>query len=138
MLTVAATAEAVTTAGDVVQRIEGVDVVILGEVHDNPAHHVFQTDVVAALDPAAIVFEMVTAEEARFVTPDLAADAEALSEALGWAESGWPDFALYYPLFRQAARARRLWRRGASPMSRAPPLQKVPLPYFPATRPGSA
>jgi len=105
MLTVAATAEAVTTAGDVVQRIEGVDVVILGEVHDNPAHHVFQTDVVAALDPAAIVFEMVTAEEARFVTPDLAADAEALSEALGWAESGWPDFALYYPLFRQAARA---------------------------------
>ena len=78
---------------------------ILGEVHDNPAHHVFQTDVVAALDPAAIVFEMVTAEEARFVTPDLAADAEALSEALGWAESGWPDFALYYPLFRQAARA---------------------------------
>jgi len=36
MLTVAATAEAVTTAGDVVQRIEGVDVVILGEVHDDP------------------------------------------------------------------------------------------------------
>jgi uncharacterized iron-regulated protein len=105
LFAVSSIAETVTTADDIAQRIEGIDVVILGEVHDNPAHHVFQTEVVEAIDPSAIVFEMVTGEEASLVTPDLAADADALAEALGWADSGWPDFSMYYPLFVQAARA---------------------------------
>ena len=105
LFAVTATAAPVNTADDLAQRIAGIDVVILGEVHDNPAHHVFQTEVAEAIGPSAFVFEMVTADEARFVTPDLAADPAALSDALGWAESGWPDFSMYYPLFLQAARA---------------------------------
>jgi uncharacterized iron-regulated protein len=108
MLTSSATAEAVVTADDFARRIAGIDVVILGEVHDNAAHHAFQAEVVEAIGPSAIVFEMVTAEEARLVTPDLVADADALSEALGWAASGWPDFSMYYPLFLQAARTAAL------------------------------
>ena len=51
---------------------------ILGEVHDNPAHHAFQGEVMGALGPSSVVFEMLTAEEARLVTPDLASDADAL------------------------------------------------------------
>jgi hypothetical protein len=39
------------------------------------------------------------------VTVELAEDAAALETALGWAESGWPDFAMYYPLFARAARS---------------------------------
>jgi len=105
LFAVTATAAPVNTADDLAQRIAGIDVVILGEVHDNPAHHVFQTEVAEAIGPSAFVFEMVTADEARSVTPDLAADPAALSDALGWAESGWPDFSMYYPLFLQAARA---------------------------------
>lgn len=76
----------------------GADVVILGEVHDNPAHHVFQAAAIAALAPTALVFEMLTPEEAALVTPDLAADAGALRAALDWDASGWPDFAMYDPL----------------------------------------
>jgi uncharacterized iron-regulated protein len=38
---------------------EGADVVVLGEVHDNPQHHANQAAVVRALQPSALVFEMI-------------------------------------------------------------------------------
>lgn len=78
------------------------DVVILGEVHDNPLHHAHQAQAVAALRPRALVFEMLTPEQAARATPDLRGDPAALSAALGWAGSGWPDFAMYYPIFAAA------------------------------------
>jgi len=80
-------------------------VVILGEVHDNPHHHANQAAAVAALSPAALVFEMLTPTQAARVTPDLRGDAAALGAALGWAEAGWPDFALYHPIFTAAPAA---------------------------------
>ena len=82
------------------------DVLLLGEVHDNPAHHAEQAARVAALAPFALVFEMLTAEQAALVTDDLRPDAAALAEALGWADSGWPDFALYHPIFTAVPGAR--------------------------------
>jgi uncharacterized iron-regulated protein len=81
------------------------DVAILGEVHDNPAHHAEQAAQVARLQPAAIVFEMLSEAQAERVTPALRADAEALGAALGWAESGWPDFSMYHPIFTAAPEA---------------------------------
>ncbi len=81
------------------------DVVVLGEVHDNPAHHVLQAQRVVTLQPKAIVFEMLTPEQAKKVSPELRGDAAALAVALGWAESGWPDFAMYYPIFAAAPEA---------------------------------
>lgn len=81
------------------------DVLVLGEVHDNPVHHEIQAREVAALKPAAIVFEMLTADQADGVVFD-SADAAALEERLEWAKSGWPDFAMYYPIFAAAPEAR--------------------------------
>lgn len=81
------------------------DIVILGEVHDNPAHHAEQAARVAALKPRALVFEMLTPDQAARLTPDLIADPEAMAEALGWASSGWPDFAMYHPIFAAAPEA---------------------------------
>lgn len=78
------------------------DAFILGEVHDNPGHHAEQAARVAALRPKAIVFEMLTKEQAALVTPELRLDAQALEAALGWAASGWPDFAMYFPIFAAA------------------------------------
>lgn len=75
------------------------DIVVLGEVHDNPIHHQHQAQAITAIKPAALVFEMLDAEQAGRVTPALRADMAALDKALGWAESGWPDFAIYYPIF---------------------------------------
>jgi len=82
------------------------DVLILGEVHDNPAHHETQAARVAQFAPAALVFEMLTPEQAGDVTPATRKTMGALSEALDWSESGWPDFAMYYPIFTAAPDAK--------------------------------
>ena len=104
------------------------DIVILGEVHDNPAHHLNQAAGIAAVRPAAIVFEMLDPEQAARVTPDLLASEAGLGAALGWAEAGWPDFAMYHPIFAAAGdarivagtesvdAARRAMREGAAPV----------------------
>ncbi|MCQ0091186.1 hypothetical protein FGD77_05615 [Roseovarius sp. M141] len=78
------------------------DVIVLGEVHDNPAHHRVQAQRVAALRPKALVFEMLTPDHAARVSPDLIGDADALADLLDWANSGWPDFSYYYPIFAAA------------------------------------
>lgn len=75
------------------------DVVILGEVHDNPVHHVHQAVAVQALGARALVFEMLTDAQALRIRPEHFDSAEQLAEVLEWADSGWPDFAMYYPIF---------------------------------------
>lgn len=82
------------------------DILFLGEVHDNPAHHAVQAEEVAALQPAAVVWEMMTEEMAERVAPELLDDPAALGAALGWDESGWPEFSVYHPIFQAAGDAR--------------------------------
>ena len=82
--------------------VAGASVVIVGEVHDNPAHHEAQAKLVQQIAPRAIVFEMLTTAQAVLVTQDNRADQALLETALGWADSGWPDFAMYYPIFAAA------------------------------------
>ena len=79
---------------------DGAEIVLLGEVHDNPTHHARQATAVTALRPNAVVWEMLTPDAE--VDPALIGDADALGAALGWAESGWPDFAMYAPIFAAA------------------------------------
>lgn len=79
-----------------------VDVIVLGEVHDNAIHHDHQAAAVAALSPTALVFEMLSPDQAARVTPELRGDAAALGDALEWEESGWPDFEMYHPIFTAA------------------------------------
>ncbi|MBS8227006.1 hypothetical protein DYI42_12255 [Vannielia litorea] len=73
----------------------GADVVVLGEIHDNPGHHQRQAELIVQIGPAAVVFEMLTPEQAGTINSMGQADPEAID----WAESGWPDFALYAPVF---------------------------------------
>ncbi len=75
------------------------DVLILGEIHDNPAHHAIQAERVAGFAPKAIVFEMLTPGQADHITPDLLKDETALEAALEWSGQGWPAFSMYYPIF---------------------------------------
>lgn len=93
--------------------VQAQDVLVLGEVHDNPAHHLAQAREVERFAPAAIIFEMLTAEQANGEVMPQVANAEALSEHLRWGDSGWPDFALYHPIFT-AAPAARIFGAGVS------------------------
>lgn len=87
------------------QALPHADVVILGEVHDNSFHHANQARAVDAIRPRALVFEMLTPEQAARITPALRGDSVALESALGWTASGWPDFTMYYPIFAAAPKA---------------------------------
>ena len=81
-------------------------IVFLGEQHDNPAHHAVQAAWVGELQPSALVFEMLTQEQASRVTPDNRKEQDSLEAILEWNASGWPDFSMYYPIFVAASEAR--------------------------------
>ncbi len=59
----------------------GHDIFILGEVHDNPHHHALQARLVERLDPAAVVFEMLTQDEAEALA-DVPREPDALAAAV--------------------------------------------------------
>lgn len=80
------------------------DVIFIGEVHDNPLHHENQARAIEQIGPSALVFEMLTEYQASRMS-DTLPDMAALRELLDWDASGWPDFALYYPLFAAAPEA---------------------------------
>ncbi|WP_206455224.1 ChaN family lipoprotein [Aurantimonas marina] len=87
----------------------GARYVLLGEIHDNPDHHLIQADIVGGLaklgTKPSVVFEMITqgfaGKLAEFEAgPDK--DLAALAERLEWSGRGWPDFSLYRPIFESA------------------------------------
>lgn len=91
---------------DDLAKLDAAQVVLLGERHDNPDHHKVQAQMVERLKPSAIVFEMLTESQVDAITYENRGSEAALEDALNWAESGWPDFAMYYPVFAAAPEAR--------------------------------
>jgi uncharacterized iron-regulated protein len=85
--------------------------VLLGEKHDNPDHHMLQAQAIDALvargRKPAVVFEMIergqqaALDEARARAPG---DVDAIAAALDWERSGWPEWSLYRPVFESAVR----------------------------------
>ncbi|NIY71197.1 ChaN family lipoprotein [Marivivens donghaensis] len=73
------------------------NVFVLGETHDNPLHHAEQANLIAEIAPTALIFEMLSPEQAKVLNAS-ERDA-ALGDLIGWQESGWPDFAMYLPVF---------------------------------------
>ncbi len=106
ILALGGAAGATQIGADALDTLPSADIVVLGEIHDHPLHHLHQARAVAALRPSAVVFEMLTPQQAARVTPDLLSDPAALGKALEWDASGWPDFAIYAPIFDAASGAR--------------------------------
>lgn len=77
-------------------------IIVLGEQHDNPDHHARQAHWVASLQPKALVFEMLTPQQATAAAGVARDDREALDAALGWSETSWPAFEMYHPIFAAA------------------------------------
>ncbi|MBP7001194.1 ChaN family lipoprotein [Amaricoccus sp.] len=69
------------------------DVVILGEIRDNPEHRRRQEEIVRALAPAAIVFETIPQDREAGLNAarEAGGDHAALAQALGWSAAGSPD-----------------------------------------------
>jgi len=84
------------------------DIVVLGEVHDNPRHHAIQAEIVRAMAPAALVFEMIPqaleTEVGRMLSEG--AGMSQIADVLDWESSGWPDFGFYFEILQAAPYAR--------------------------------
>jgi uncharacterized iron-regulated protein len=95
-------------AGLVAARARRVEVVYLGELHDSPHHHRAQAKVLDLIvaDGArpAVAFEMLS-EDQQGAADAVVAGRDGAIEAerrLRWQARGWPDFAMYWPLFELA------------------------------------
>jgi uncharacterized iron-regulated protein len=93
--------------------------VMLGEIHPNPDHHLLQAEVLQHMIDSgrkpALVFEMVTRAQQPVLDHAMAnpsAGTDSIAERLEWADSGWPDFAMYRPLFEIALRHQLPLRAG--------------------------
>jgi uncharacterized iron-regulated protein len=78
--------------------LRSADVIILGEIHDNPTHHLNQAQLIEQLTPSAVVFEMLSPAQADMANGMTGREA-GLRDAIDWPNSGWPDWSLYEPVF---------------------------------------
>ena len=97
------------TAGELYAAMKTADFVLIGEKHDNTDHHHLQAVLVGRLAAEgrrpALVFEMLTDGQKQAMDAHLAEnpdDAAGIGAAVGWAKSGWPDWAMYRPIAEQA------------------------------------
>lgn len=121
-----------STAAELAQRLAAARWCLLGETHDNPDHHRLQAWCLAVIAAAArqagrprpgVAWEMIDEAQAPALSAALTAaqsgqmDAAGLGPALGWAETGWPDWAMYQPVAAAALAAGLPMRAGG--LSRA-------------------
>jgi len=97
----------VLTEAELVVALEQAQIVVLGEVHDNPVHHARQARLVRQLQPRGIAFEMVPGASEEGIQVFLAQGGarSEIGPAIGWDRMGWPDWDLYAPVFEAAAGA---------------------------------
>ena len=93
--------------------LQGADVVLLGELHDNPHHHQRRGDLVAALAPGAgvVAEQLPRGALVRGGTPPRAGLEAAGFDSRAW---GWP---LYSPLFGPVLSAGLPVRGGNAPLA---------------------
>lgn len=128
-----------------VERLAGADVVLLGEVHDNPDAHLAQGSLVRLLNPGALAVEMIRIADETALNAYLAdgGDPAGIGAEVDWANSGWPDWEIYAPVFRDwqpgrifgaalpRAEVRRSMTEGAAAIPLDPPMRaelEAPLP----------
>jgi len=91
-------------------RTRDVQIVYLGESHDNPYHHMDQARVLEAMltegARPALAFEMLAQDQQPAVVEAMrdGADPADVGKRLRWVERRWPDFEMYRPLFDLARR----------------------------------
>jgi uncharacterized iron-regulated protein len=105
---------AVVPRDELLARAKLADFVLLGEKHDNPDHHQLQAHLIQALARddrrPAVAFEMLSDDDRPKLELWQQTDPKSVSafgDILDWKHSGWPDFALYRPIF-EVALAREL------------------------------
>ena len=124
---------------ELVARIAQSDVILLGEVHDNADAHLAQGTLVRLLEPHALAVEMIATDKEDAVNAFLADGGEpsGIGSEIDWNDSGWPDWQIYEPVFRDwrpgvvtgaglpRSEVRRAMTDGAAAISLDPPMSEV-------------
>ncbi|WP_415919176.1 ChaN family lipoprotein [Tateyamaria sp. SN6-1] len=91
--TVAVLAFGVSAFASILWNTVDADVLIIGELHDNPTHHQHQVEAIIETRPKAVVFEMLLPDEARALA-DVARDSAVMARATqGFHWSNIKDYA---------------------------------------------
>lgn len=97
-----------TTVDDVIAAAEVVDVLLLGEKHDNATHHQLQAALIDRIAAGGrrtgLVWEMIEPTKDSILADADKTGAAALGVALNWADSGWPNWMEYAPIAASALR----------------------------------
>lgn len=102
-------------------RLRSADYLLLGETHDNADHHRLQAwliDQVGDSAEPAVVFEMINEGQSDALARYLDSGSptpEGLGPAIGWEDSGWPDWALYMPVAEAALAGGAALKPGSLP-----------------------
>ena len=98
-----------------IERAREADVLLLGELHDNPRHHAGRAAVLSALPATVVVVEYLQRGEEPVLPASADADVlRAILEADGFDAKGW-HWPLHEPLFKAMALARHELQGGNLP-----------------------
>ncbi len=93
---------------DLVAAALAADWILLGEKHDNAAHHQLQARIIDAIGATgrrpAVVWEMAGPDQAEAFAGAKIDQVSFLGQALGWEERGWPAWSIYQPIAEAALR----------------------------------
>jgi uncharacterized iron-regulated protein len=96
--------QAFVSPSSLLQAVSEAQFILLGENHDNAAHHQLQAWIIRNASfsgSLTVVMEQIDASKAETLEAFLAQsdpDPVKLGETLDWANSGWPDWELYLPI----------------------------------------
>jgi len=97
------------------QRMAKADILVLGEIHDNPDHHRLQAKVLTEMlrrgRRPAIVWEMIP-RGMQALLDSYVGDADSFGSFMAWNERGWPDWQIYQPIAEVALAAKLPMRGG--------------------------
>ena len=97
------------TRAEVEQRLSTARFVLLGETHDNPDHHRLQGELIASLigeaKGPAVAYEMLDAQRQGDIG-NFSGSVDEFAALVDWANSGWPDWAIYRPAFAPVIEAK--------------------------------
>ena len=132
---------AAVTAPELLRRVASSDLVLLGEVHDNPLHHTLRARLIDSFDDGrpAVVFEQFT-ESTGPIEPRRAGESvEQWLDRNHFDRNGW-RWPLHQPVVEAAlTHARSLWGQRGSPRfgARDRAGRRVGSPVSPAGAPGT-
>jgi uncharacterized iron-regulated protein len=97
-------------------------VILLGEQHDNPAHHQIQAEIVERLGREgrlrAVVFEQIDWTNQGVLSQLKSSNLEDLPKKIEWDKSGWPSYEYYRPIIETAVKYKAKVIAGGLPKNR--------------------